>query len=218
MDRSPARFHRRQNNNDGDQTRYKVGARAPVECCGLCANCGSAAAACIEDDATGVVEGCADAGRHDAGRVVLLDDQRAFPRLCKVGAADHGGLAPAVVRAEIGAPGRGPGRWPGGVVDAGRRRGGPPAAAQHAERDQLDRLFRPGTVAVGALMLRAEGLFERGERVIVERAVRQGDGELVGLALIVEARVALDRGGGPAVAVGGEPAERLLPPARPTQR
>ena len=55
MDRSPARFHRRQNNNDGDQTRFKVGARAPVECCGLCANCGSAAAACIEDDATGVV-------------------------------------------------------------------------------------------------------------------------------------------------------------------
>ena len=24
MDRSPARFHRRQNSNDGDQTRYKV--------------------------------------------------------------------------------------------------------------------------------------------------------------------------------------------------
>ena len=49
---------------------------------------------------------CAHAGRDDAGGVVLLDDHRAFPPLRKVGAGDHGGLAPAVFRAEIGAPGR----------------------------------------------------------------------------------------------------------------
>ena len=75
------------------------------------------------------------AGRHDAGRVVLLDNHRALPRLCKVGAADHVGLAPAVVRAEIGAPGRGP-------RTLARRRGRCGAAAR------LGRRPRPSTRSV----------------------------------------------------------------------
>ena len=52
---------------------------------------GSAAAARIEDDAAGVVEGCMHAGRHDAGRVVLLDDQRAFSGFREVGASQKVG-------------------------------------------------------------------------------------------------------------------------------
>ena len=70
-------------------SRPRIG--APVECYGLRADCGSAAAARIEDDAAGVVEGCVDAGRHDAGCVVLLDDQRAFSGFREVGASQKVG-------------------------------------------------------------------------------------------------------------------------------
>ncbi len=83
------------------------------------------------------------------------------------------------------------------------------AAADDFEADQLDRLLDPGAVTIGALVLGAEGLFERDERSAVEPARRDRNAELEGLPLVMQAGAApdLDMVGGEAVL--GQPRPRL---------
>ena len=78
-----------------------------------------------------------------------------------------------------------------------------------SKADQLDRLLDPGAVPVGALVLDAEGFFERGERRPVEPPRRQRHAQLEGLPLVMQAGAAadLDPVGGEAVL--GKPRPRL---------
>ena len=167
---------------------------------------------CIDDVAVAVEAG-GPAGRDEAGRVVFLDDARAGMRRLQVAAVDDRGCRAS----------RGPGRnRRGGAASAiamsGARLAAAAAAARGAsgmprpidfEADQFDRLLDPGAVAVGALVLGAEGFLERRERGPVEPAGRQRHAQLERLPLVMQAGAApdLDAVGGEAVL--GEPGPRL---------
>src|SRR5262249_9112550 len=116
----------------------------------------------LDDDVVARIEMRPRAGRNDAGRVVLLDDQRSGARRRReIRAAHYGRLQPTVGRAEV--------RWPWG-----RRRGLAPARAhlcgnrgalaQPLAHDldgyQLDRFFRSGAVPVRFFVLHAERFFQ----------------------------------------------------------
>ena len=113
----------------------------------------------LDGDVAVAVEDRARAGRHHARGVVLLDDARALARRGEVGAVEDRRLAPAehgpevhAARRRIAAP---------RAVDAdplGNARTIGDALGHHAKADDLDRLVGPGTVAVGPLVLLAEGL------------------------------------------------------------
>jgi hypothetical protein len=75
-------------------------------------------------------------------------------------------VAPSVLRAEIGAPRRRRRRFAAAEHDAlGHGAALVHAGADHLDRDQLDRLLRPGAMAVGALVLGPERIVECGAAV-----------------------------------------------------
>src|SRR5215207_6398708 len=83
------------------------------------------------------------------------------------------------------------------------------AAADHLDADQLDRLLDPGAVAVGALVLGAERLFERRQRRAVEASRRQWHPQLERLPLVVQAGAAPDLDPTGAEPVLAEPRPRV---------
>ena len=116
------------------------------------------------------------------------------------------------MRAEIGAAARFGDRDVGGEAGGGgsggaRRLGD--AAADHFEADQFDRLLDAGAVAVGALVLGAEGFLERRQRRGIEPAGRQRHAQFEGLPLVMQAGAAPDLDALRAEPVVAEPAARL---------
>ena len=83
------------------------------------------------------------------------------------------------------------------------------ALADQPDLGQLDRLLGACTMAVGALVLLAEGFLELGERAAIERAVRDRHRQVEGLALVVQAGEAADLNRARREAVGGELEPRL---------
>jgi len=106
------------------------------------------------------IELASRAGRHQAGGVVFLNDERARPRRAEVGAAQHRRVEEAVVGAEVGAarPLR-RGLAAGEHHALGHRAALAHAGADRLDREQFDRLLGAGAVAVGALVLGAERFF-----------------------------------------------------------
>ena len=73
-----------------------------------------------------------------------------------------------------------------GLTRSGHARPVAQALADDLDGDQLDRLLRAGAMAVGALVLRAEGFLQMRDHARVDRAVGHGHGQLEGLALVVQ--------------------------------
>src|SRR5215470_12634171 len=136
------------------------------------------------DIATGIEAG-GGARRHDAGRVVFLDDERAAPLAGQIRPTHDRRLEPAGV-AEIGAPRRRRLRLGAtGLQALGDRRALAQALADDLDRHQLDRLVLARAMAIGLLVLLAERLLEMLDHRRIDRSLRHGYGELVALALVV---------------------------------
>ena len=148
----------------------------------------------LDRDVAEAVEGDACSGWEDAGPVVFLYDEGTSARRREITAAHNRRLAPASLGAEVGQAGRQRRTGVGSrELERPRRQRalGDPLAGQ-PDLGQLDRLLGAGAVAIGALVLLAEGILERSDRSRVERPVSDRQGQIEALALVVQARRAQD--------------------------
>src|SRR5215472_2158844 len=133
----------------------------------MTARIGGAASPHLHHDIAGLIERGVPARRHNAGRIVFLDDQRpgtpAAPavRCRKIRAPNHGRFDESVRGTEPRRAWWRQRRLRSRRLDAlGYVRSLTQARAYDLNCDELDRLLRPRAVAVGALVLCRECLLE----------------------------------------------------------
>ena len=138
----------------------------------------------IDDDVAEPIEAGAGPGRNEAGRIILLDDQRAGKGRPQIGPAQDGNLPPPVLPSEIrlaqGPAGRPAGRLGGTYGQAAQ------APPRHLDRHELHRFVRSRPVPVGVLVLGREGLRKLAQPCPADPAGRCGNLQLENLTVIMQ--------------------------------